>query len=55
MYVLEKKATIFFASLNEREPNLPYYDLIDWIQTRFAFRELHAGNFTVGTYELQPK
>lgn len=40
MYVLEGKAAEFFASLHEREPNLPFYDVVSRMETRFAFREL---------------
>ncbi|MCG8044782.1 MAG: zinc finger domain-containing protein, partial [Candidatus Thiodiazotropha endolucinida] len=40
MYVFEGKASEFFATLHEREPNLPYYDVISRMEARFAFREL---------------
>lgn len=40
MYVLEGKAAEFFASLHEREPNLPFFDVVSRMESRFAFREL---------------
>ena len=40
MYVLEGRAAEFFASLHEREPDLPFYDVVRRMETRFAFREL---------------
>lgn len=40
MYVLEGKAAEFFASLHEREPNLPFFDVVSRMENRFAFREL---------------
>ena len=40
MYILEGKAAEYFASLHEREPDLPYYDVIERMEARFAFREL---------------
>ena len=40
MYVVEGKAAEFFAGLHKREPNLPFYDVVRRMETRFAFREL---------------
>ena len=40
MYILEGKAAEYFANLHEREPDLPYYDVIKKMEARFAFREL---------------
>ena len=37
MYVVEGKAAEFFAGLHEREPNLPFYDVVRRMETRFAF------------------
>ncbi|MEW8542881.1 MAG: hypothetical protein AB2693_05050, partial [Candidatus Thiodiazotropha sp.] len=40
MYVLEGKAAEFFASLHEREPTLPFFDIIRRLESRFGYREL---------------
>ena len=40
IYVLEGKAAEFYANLHERESDLPYYDGIQRMEARFAFREL---------------
>ena len=40
MYILEGKAAEYFASLHEREPDLHYYEVIERMEARFAFREL---------------
>ena len=40
MYVLEGKASEFYATLHERSPKMEYYDVIAKMKARFAFREL---------------
>ena len=40
IYVLEGKAAEFYASLHEKESDLPYYDVIRRMEARFSFREL---------------
>ena len=39
MYVLDGKASEYFAALNEREPNLPFYDIFSRMEDRFTAME----------------
>ena len=40
LYILEGKAAEFYATLHEREPTLPFFDVLTKMEARFAFKEL---------------